>query len=263
MALPGPSADASAWGDVQLPDAPVPDGFVLTQLDPDGGTSTVDPTVACAAIGTEDAGVDGATSPATDAALDAPRCAPPVAPGDLVFDEVMISTEAGSGDRGQWLEVRSTRACSLDLRGLHASAPHGQSFHTVDVTADLWLPPFGLFLIADTTDSTENDELPGLVLAWAGAPADALHKTSDTVTLSLGAVALDTLSYPSKKRAAGTSMAFPAGCSPRLRADFASWQPSVASWTPGLRGTPGAPNTDVACAAPAIPTCAAARERAR
>jgi hypothetical protein len=190
-----------------------------------------------------------------DAAPDASLCTAPLSKGDLVFDEVMIASASGSGDRGQWLEVRSTVPCTIDLVGVTATAPHGQSSHTMEVMTDVWLEGGGFFLVADTTDPTENNNLPGLVFAWTGSPADALHKTSDTITLSVGSVLLDTLSYPSKTRAVATSMAFPSDCSPILRSDFSNWLPSIASWTPGFFGTPGAPNTDVTCTIPPVPTC--------
>ncbi len=260
MRLPGQPADASPWGDIRLPDTAVPDGFVITQIAADGGTSTIDPSVACADASDPDATLQADAAMASDAAADAMACPASIAPGDLVFDEVMISTEEGSSDPGQWLEVRSTRRCATDLIGLHASAPHGQSFRTLDIATDVWLPPMGFFLIADTTDPTENNGLPGVVLAWEGSPPDALHKTSDTVTLSVGGVTIDTLSYPDKKRPEATSMSFPAGCAPGLRSDFTSWQPSTASWTPGFYGTPGAPNTDVICPVSPIPTCTVTRK---
>jgi hypothetical protein len=263
--LPAESADASQWFDVSLPDASLPDGLLLTELGADGSTTTVEPGMKCSE-GAMDAGASSDTGLAPDASAltgegGAPdsACATPLAAGDLVFDEVMLATVTGSSDRGQWLEVRSTRSCSVDLVGLTASAPHGSTARTLTVTDDLWVPPFGFFLIADTTDPTENNALPGLVLAWDGSPADVLHKTSDTITLSLGSTTLDTLTYPDKKRALGVSMAFPADCDPRLRSDFSSWVPSTASWAPGLLGTPALPNVDVHCTAPPVPTCRATR----
>jgi hypothetical protein len=209
-----------------------------------------------------DASAD-ASATSGDASIDAGECDSSVGPGDLVFDEVMISTQSGSADLGQWLEVRSTRSCTLSLLGLHASAPHGSSYRSMDVTSPVLLPPGAFFLIADTTNPTDNHDLPGLVFEWTGAPSDALHKTSDTVTLSLGDASVDTLSYPSKTRAEGASMTFPASCPPAMRADFSNWRPSTAFWTSGLMGTPGAPNTDVPCAVASVPTCTRGRRVGR
>jgi hypothetical protein len=286
MALPGQADDASSWADVDLPDTSLPDGFILTQVGADGGVTAIDPSEMCPdgappdAAKTVDArealdarkGADatvvsdapgaGDAADASQVPVPANACTAPTATGDLIFDEIMISTEAGSDDRGQWLEVRSTLPCSVDLIGLHASAPHGQTFRTLDVSTDVWLPAGGFFLIADTLDPTENNGLPGLVFAWVGSPADALHKTSDIVTLTQAGATLDTLTYPSKKRVEGVSMAFPMGCAPGLRADFANWLPSTNLWLTGLYGTPGAANTDVMCAVPPIPMCTVRDRRA-
>jgi hypothetical protein len=259
--LPGQADDAAAQADVELPDVSVPDGYVITAVGTDGAPVAVTAAAACESLDPVDAGLDGGVLPG-DASADTPLCAGALAAGDLVFDEVMISTVSGSDDYGQWVEVRNVRACTTDLIGLHASALHGQSFRTLDVTVDTWVPPGGFFLIADTTDSTQNNALPGLVFAWAGSPADAIHKTSDTLTLSVGSVTLDTLTYPDKTRAEATSMAFPWGCAPGLRADFANWRPSTASWAADLFGTPGAPNTDVTCSTPKTAACGGARKDA-
>jgi hypothetical protein len=266
FSYPGATSDAAAIPDVALPDVVLPDGYLLTELSLDGTTTAVNPAVACTESTEDDAAVADAaadSASAIDASIDARACDAVRREGDLIFDEVMITTEPGSADRGQWLEVRSTLSCTVNLLGLHASAPHGQSFRTMDVTTDIWLAPGGLFVIADTTDASANGALPGLVLAWTGDPADALHKTSDVVTLSFGDVTLDTLTYPSKKRVEGVSFAFPSNCDPFLRADFANWRPSVYSWTAGLFGTPGSSNTDVMCNAPPVLYCGAARKPPR
>jgi hypothetical protein len=288
----GPADEPADAAD--LPDADMYDGFVIentwVDADPyDAGTayptygvgpntassngdasfsssfpsSPSDPGDPCGAI---DASVDGpllSDLVPLDASPDATACQSALAPGDLIFDEAMISSVAGSDDSGQWLEVRSTRSCSVDLIGLHASAPHGTTFRTMDVTTDVWLPPGGFFLIADTLDPTENNNLPGLVFAWAGSPSDALHKTSDTVTLSMGTVTLDTLNYPDTTRTDGTSISFPSNCATSLRGDFDDWQPSTAMWTPGFYGTPGAANLDVRCTVPVAPTCSTSQARPR
>jgi len=255
------SVDGGDFGDVGLPDIPLPDGSSFSLAVAEAAASVADPSAVC--------GFDGATGDASVNAADAGEgrddapCAGTLGPGDLVFDEVMIATEPGSADKGQWLEVRSTRSCSVDLIGLHAQAPKGTSFHTLDVTSDVWIPPGGFFLIADSVDPTDNHDLPGLVLGWAGSSSDVIHKTSDTVTLSVGSVVIDTLTYKAHAGLEAVSMAFPSTCAPDLRADFSSWQESVASWTPGFYGTPGAANSDVRCAVAPPPLCAAMDHRRR
>jgi hypothetical protein len=256
--LPDAPDAAGGWSDVELPSLAIPDGssFMFSTV-PDA-QSVVDPSSVCGA----DAASDDADPMLEDAggasdAGDGGSCPDPLALGDLVFDEVMIATKPGESDKGQWLEVRNSRSCSVDLIGLHAQAPRGSSFHTLDVTTDLWVPAGGYFLIADSLDPTLNNNLPGLVLAWSDGDADALHKTDDTVTLSVGAVTIDSLTYKAKEGLEAISMAFPANCAADLRGDFSNWRESSASWTPGLYGTPSAPNTDVRCSVAPPPLCAA------
>jgi hypothetical protein len=193
------------------------------------------------------------TDPPPDASSGPPDAAPPdacpssLAPGDLVIDELMIESVAGTGDYGQWIEVTSTRACSLDLVGLHGECPKGNKVRTFDVTGDLWLAPGGFFVVADSSDPAVNHELPGLVLTWSGEPGDVLRLKGATVTLLVGGAILDSVTYPAMKLTVGASIAFPSDCPPASRLDFSSWRVSTASWFPGFFGTPNAPNDDVHC----------------
>jgi len=190
-------------------------------------------------------GPETSTPPPSGAPDDA--CAAPPGPGDLVVDELMIESVAGAGDYGEWLEVASTRDCALDLRGLHAECPSGAKVRALDVVDHLWLPPRATFVVADSADPVIDHDLPGLVLAWSGSPGDVLRNKGGTITLQLGAVLLDALTFPALKLVVGASVAFPSSCPPPGRLDFGNWQTSTRSWFPGFEGTPNAPNDDVQC----------------
>jgi hypothetical protein len=171
---------------------------------------------------------------------------PPLA-GDLAIDELMIESVSGAGDHGEWLEVTSTRDCALDLRGLHGECPRGAKAATFDVSTDLWVPPRGTFVVADSVSPAVDHDLPPPVVAWRGNLGDVLRNKGGTVTLRLNDVVIDTLTFPALTLTVGASVAFPADCAPATRLDFSRWETSTASWFPGFRGTPNAPNTDVAC----------------
>jgi hypothetical protein len=192
----------------------------------------------------DDAAADASSPP--DAAPDA-ACTQPLGEGDLVVDELMIESVAGAGDDGEWLEVTSTAACAVNLRGLHGECPVGAKVHAFDVTDDLWIPPGGTFLVADSTDPAVNHYLPGLVLAWSGQAGDVLRNEGGTVTLSSGEILIDSLTWPSMKLVIGTTLELPADCPDGDADDFGAWQQATASWFPGFYGTPNAPNTDVQC----------------
>ena len=189
---------------------------------------------------------DVAPPPPFDAG-DAGACAPPLAQGDLVIDELMIASVTGTGDHGEWLEVRSTRACALDIVSLHGECPTGAKVVTFDVMDDVWIPPFGTFLVADSSNPALEHDLPGALVVWNGQPGDVLRNKGTTLTLSLNGVFVDTLTYPALKLTIGASWAFPSDCAATSRMDFAYWQVSTSSWFPGFAGTPNAPNDDVHC----------------
>jgi hypothetical protein len=186
-----------------------------------------------------------ASSASTDATYEG-ACTGPLQAGDLLIDELMVESVAGAGDDGEWLEVASTLACATSLRGLHGECPVGSEVHTFDVPEDVWIPPGGRFIIADSVDPAVNHYLPGVVLAWSGHTGDILRNLGGTVTLSAGQQIVVSLTWPAMKLVVGTSVELPSGCLGDA-GDFADWQQAIASWFPAFRGTPNAPNVDVAC----------------
>jgi hypothetical protein len=189
---------------------------------------------------------DAAAEPPFDAGPEG-TCARPLSPGDLTLDELMIESVSGTGDHGEWLEVTSTLDCTVDLLGLHGECPRGAKAATFDITGDLWLPPGGTFVVADSIDPAVNHYLPGTVVAWSGNLGDVLRNKGTTVTLLMNDVVIDTLTYPAVSLTVGASLSFPSDCDPASRSDWTLWQTSTASWFPGFLGTPNAPNIDVTC----------------
>lgn len=210
----------------------------------------------------EDSGAFGASSrPAASAAKDAgvdaapeggvvgPRvyCAEPLQAGDLAVAELLISSRSGSADDGEWVEIRSTRACWLKLRGLVVSSPRGTTAsNSVQIAEDYELEPKGSFLVADSLDPAKNHGLRGKVFSWEAS--DVLKNDGDTIKVELGATVIDTLSYPSfSNLVPGRTLAFPDDCAWNVRADWERWSLTFAEWKPGFKGTPNATNDDVAC----------------
>jgi hypothetical protein len=243
-------------------------GSVIPSTSPDGGQASGGGTGTGYGYGSQDGALTpcprDAASPHTadaareagassDAAPDADVCTFDLGPGDLVIDELMIASQAGAGDHGEWLEVASTQDCVLDLKGLFAAVVHGKGAVTASIANDVLLPPHGYFLIADSAEPSLNNNLPGMVFVWgSGTSSDVLDNSGDTITLYTATATIDTLTYPdSDKLVDGSSMEFPADCAPSMRVEFGNWQAAVASWTPGLFGTPMGPNSDVSC--PVLP----------
>jgi len=246
------SDDGGAFGQGAPPaDTPIVDNDGASPSPPeaddaaDASTSTVDDSTDERAMPANEE-----TASAGERAIDAGpegACTEPLGPGNLAIDELMIESVAGVGDNGQWIEVQSTLDCALNVRGLHGECPRGGKVATFDVTEDLWIPPRGTFVIADSSVPAINHHLPGSVLAWFGHRGDILRKKGTTITLSTRDAVIDSVTYPALPLSVGTSLAFPSDCDPSLRSNWAQWQLSAASWFPGFSGTPNAPNTDVNC----------------
>jgi hypothetical protein len=167
--------------------------------------------------------------------------------GELIIDELMIESVAGSGDHGQWLEVQSTAGCAFDLKGLHGEAPNGNKVRTFQISEDFWIPAHGTLVVADSSNPAINHDLPEPMVTWSSQPGDVLRHKGGTVTLIMNGLVIDSVTYPSMTLTVGATLAFPADCPPARRADWTSWQTSAFSWFPGFRGTPNAPNSDVKC----------------
>jgi hypothetical protein len=237
-AAPSPADDGAYAG-----------SFPLLPPSDDGGgevTSRPQDSPALDDAGEQDAGSDASMQPAIDPPPDG-ACLQPLAAGALRIDELMIESVAGAGDDGEWVEIESTLDCAANLNGLHGECPRGAKVATFDVTGDLWIPPRGTFVVADSNDPAINHDLPGVVVVWFGHQGDVLRNKGSTITLSAGGTLLDTVTYPSLALAVGNSVAFPSDCDAGERTDFTKWKRSTASWFPGFFGTPNAPNTDVSC----------------
>jgi hypothetical protein len=186
----------------------------------------------------------------SDATADAEpegACDGPLSPGDIVIDEIMIESVAGTGDEGEWLEARSTLSCQVNLLGLHGECPKGAKVVTFDVTSDFWVLGGASFLIADSMVPAINHYLPEPLFTWEGHPGDVLRNEGATISLRMNGVLIDSVTYPALKLLVGTSWAFPSDCDPSLRGDFTYWQTSTSSWFPSFFGTPNQPNDDVHC----------------
>ncbi len=191
--------------------------------------------------------------PPPDGGVDAPVDSAPsdcasLGPGDLVIVEIMIASQNGSGDHGEWFEVKSTRTCNLNIRGVHVESPRGTTSDYVDITTTTILPPGGSFVVADSADPSINHGLGALVYEFSGSVSDVLKNSGDTITLSLGGVTIDTLTYDATLPwIAGASVAFPAACPASSRTSWASWGWSSQAYGGLFLGTPNSANTDVAC----------------
>jgi len=203
--------------------------------------------------GTGDAGrpVDNtdAGAPSVDSGAPSNVCPGAVGAGDFKIVEIMIASASGTGDKGEWVELQSTRSCTLNAKGLVITSPRGASSDTATVSGDLFVPAYGTFIVANTTNASLNHGLGSRVVAFTGEPADVLKNDGDTITVTNGGVTVDTLTYPKfANLVAGSSVSFPWDCAWSDRSDWSRWSYSFKTYGGGAyKGTPNDDNYDVAC----------------
>ncbi len=191
--------------------------------------------------------VDGSV-PVVDAGPLVPTyCSGPLALGDLIVTELLISSRAGSGDDGEWVELTSTRTCTLRLGGLVVESPRGTAMDQATLPATAEVAPLGKILVVGTTAKAAGFALPEPTFVFSAT--DVLKNDGDRITVRSGLTIIDRLDYPAfSNLTASRSIAFPKNCPANVRTDWARWSLTFSTYASGAqRGTPGRDNTDVTC----------------
>ncbi len=184
----------------------------------------------------------------TDGGPPANPCKTPLAKGDLAIVEVLLTAKTGTGDKGEWIEIKNTRSCTVNIKGLQVSSPRTATIDDVaTVTVDTYVAAGGRFLVASSTDPKVNGGLAGTVIAFAGNTSDVLGNGGDDISIELGPLGIDTFGFDITGLTPGESLAFPETCVAADRGNPALWKSAKHSWAAGMYGTPNAPNTDVTC----------------
>lgn len=191
------------------------------------------------------AGVDASVPPSDGGAT--AYCAGPLVAGDLQITEFLVSSRSGSGDDGEWIELSSTRTCTLRLGGLVVESPRGTAFDRATLPADAEVAPLGKIVVVGTAAKATSYALP--VASFPFAATDVLKNDGDRMTVRSGTTIVDQLDYPAfSNLTAGRSIAFPKNCPANVRSDWARWSLTFSTYAQGTqRGTPGRDNTDVTC----------------
>ena len=159
----------------------------------------------------------------------------------------MVSSRTGSGDQGEWVEVRNTRTCWLKLTNVTVESTRGQAAPDIaTIAGDLELGPNGTFVVAGSADPAKNNGIPGAVYAWT--TTDILKNDGDSIAVKAGATVVDEVTYPAfNNLTPGRALAFPADCAAADRTDWTRWSLTFDEFSTGFKGTPNAANGDVAC----------------
>jgi hypothetical protein len=220
-----------------------------------------------------DAGVISVPTRPSDGGADVKKptgtqpCPATFAEGDLRVVEFMITSKEGTGDVGEWVEIRNTRDCIVNVRNVKIESPRGStSIDSVTVEEDIVLQPWGTFIVASNADPALNGGLPAPVVAFlaasGAATSDVLKNDGDSIkVIAPDGTQLDRLVYPDIRQQNGTrpygiSYALPWNCDWAQRMDPVTpdlvntvhWSLSDRPYGAGGRkGTPNADNDDVSC----------------
>lgn len=205
----------------------------------------------------EDSGAFGASSRPShkDASLDEagnldggplPKtyCTGAIVAGDLAVVELQIASRTGALDNGEWVEIRSTRACWLKLDGVTVESPRASLTNRAALAGEL--APGTSIVVADSADPIANHGVGGFMAIWAAT--DVLKNDGDTISIKLGALVVDSLTYPAfSNLEPGRTVSFPSDCPASARSDWRRWSLSFHGYGGTFEGTPNTPNDDITC----------------
>ncbi len=231
------------------PDTVNPNGFPAGERpappEEDAGIAPVEagPSDAGAA---SDARVD-AQVPSDGGGTTTTYCTGPLVASDLLITEFLISSRSGSADDGEWVELSSTRTCTLKLGGLVVESPRGTLFDRATLPATAEVAPLGKVLVVGSTTKAGTFGFPEP--SYAFAATDILKNDGDRISVRSGTLVIDQLDYPAFSNVTpARSVAFPKNCPANVRNDWARWSLTFTTYAAGAqRGTPGRDNTDVTC----------------
>ncbi|MEW5740583.1 MAG: hypothetical protein AB1938_16765 [Myxococcota bacterium] len=106
---------------------------------------------------------------------------------ELSISEVMFAPAAGAADAGQWFEVvnRSPRPVELQGWAIDFGPADAGNLHTI--ASSLVVPPFGVKVLGQTTDTAANDGVP---VDYAWGTTQELARSNGSVALRWGSIAL-------------------------------------------------------------------------
>lgn len=187
--------------------------------------------------GSGDAGGTDSGPPRIDAGFDAGSglCLPSAA--NVEISEVLVSSQTGAGDRGEWFEIHNLSGCTVNIGGMEIES--GSVTHTV--TAGL-LTAGGFLVLAQSGDSVENHNLPE---DYVYGTSLRFSNSSGTLVLRAMGMEITRMSWGSTDHRTGASRQLARGATMSTSLGASGWCDStdVYSMTMGsFLGTPGALN---------------------
>lgn len=234
---------ATGSGGAQDGGSPPRDSGMADAAPSDSGVRDAGPDAGPVDAGPVDAFVplDSGSDAGTDSGM--PACPPTSA--NLAIVELMIATESGAEDRGEWVELVNAGTCPIDLGGVVVVSPDiGGTEMTYTIPAGHVLAPGARFVLAQSANASENRSLV-FDVAY-GASGIVLDNGSDWVELRVDGAPIDRASWTSTGVVTRYSRMFPDGRPISENGTTGAWCLSSADYSniSGVRyyGTPRRPN---------------------
>lgn len=240
----GRSRGTSGPSDPMDPMDPVEDGAVSVT---DGGTAGEDAGTheghdaghvidEDAGEGLADAGLEEDAGEELHDAGPPPTCAP--SSSNVAIVEVMIASQMGSLDRGEWFEIWNFGGCTVDLAGLVIESPTTSGVPVTHTIAAGAIPPNGHFVLAVDGDPARNNGVAFDYVYGSGTSSDInLGNGGDELLLRYGTEVIDRVSWPSYAFAYGRSRQLTASMSPAYNDDWTLWCDGMSSYAATTAGT--------------------------
>ncbi len=163
-------------------------------------------------------------------------CSP--TPGSLEISEILIASQTGAADRGEWFELRNLGSCPINLAGLVIDV----SGTTHTVTAGL-LTAGGFFVLAQSGDALENHELGQ---DYVYGPALRFGNSGGTLVLTHAGTEVARLTWTSTDHRTGRSRQLSRGATMPGALGSTGWCDSTDVYSTAVGGpylgTPGMVN---------------------
>jgi len=157
-------------------------------------------------------------------------------PTNMEISEIMVASQTGSGDLGEWFEVHNLTACPINLTGLVITIGRAHMVASGLLTAG------GFAVFAQSAEAGENH---GLGEDYAYGPL-GMSNSGGEVVLSFSMTEIARVAWNSTDHRTGRSRQLSAGASMSSALGGSGWCDSTAvySTSPGgpYLGTPGMVN---------------------
>lgn len=165
----------------------------------------------------------------------------PLVAGDLVISEIMMNPATVADTTGEWFEIYNPGSMEVNLNGLTIGT--GSATDTID--SDVLVPAGTYALLALSSTTTENDNLPTPDFVYAGLAFD--ESSADALSVIDGSTTIDAVAWDGSTWTVTEGYSWSLDSSTLTATDndtWGNWCDGASMWTGAASnyGSPGAAN---------------------